>query len=395
MKSTLICKCAALAAALCVAQAEARSGPTDAPASLHQVVDETVRLLMDAHGIPGMAIAVTVRKDQYFFNYGLASREDNRELTERTLFEIGSISKTFTATLASYAQEVGALTLADNASKYLPALQGSSFDRISLLDLGTYTAGGLPLQVPDEVTADTVLDYYKGWRPQYAPGTHRQYSNPSIGLFGHLAALSMHASFDGLMEKKLFPMMGLRNTYIHVPSEGMNDYAYGYAKDGQPLRVNPGVWDAEAYGVKTSAADLLRFIELNMDGSGLDPTLSRAISATHTGYYQVGDMVQALGWETYAYPTDVGSVLEGNSAKVVLEPNKARKLTPPAPPRTNVLINKSGSTNGFGGYVAFVPAEQIGVVILANKNYPVAERVTAAFKILTALDRHKEAQLGG
>src|SRR5690554_1405342 len=375
MKSTLICKCAALAAALCVAQAGAQSGPTDAPASLHQVVDETVRPMMAAHGIPGMAIAVTVRGDQYFFNYGLASREDGRQLTEHTLFEIGSISKTFTATLASYAQEVGALSLADNASKYL-------------LDLGTYTAGGLPLQVPDEITADTVLDYYKGWRPQYAPGTHRRYSNPSIGLFGHLAALSMHASFDVLMEKKLLPMMGLRNTYIHVPSERMNDYAYGYAEDGQPLRVNPGVWDAEAYGVKTSAADLLRFVELNMDGSGLDPTLSRAISATHTGYYQVGDMVQALGWETYAYPTDVGSVLEGNSAKVVLEPNKARKLTPPAPPRTNVLINKSGSTNGFGGYVAFVPAEQIGVVILANKNYPVAERVAAAFKILAALSQY-------
>src|SRR5690606_24325974 len=130
---------------------------------LHQVVDETVRPLMGANGIPGMAIAVTVRKDQYFFNYGLASREDNRELTERTLFEIGSISKTFTATLASYAQEIGALTLADNASKYLPVLECLSFHLISLLYLGSYTAGGLPLQVPDEITADTVLDYYKSW----------------------------------------------------------------------------------------------------------------------------------------------------------------------------------------------------------------------------------------
>jgi CubicO group peptidase (beta-lactamase class C family) len=51
-----------------------------------------------------------------------------------------------------------------------------------------------------------------------------------------------------------------------------------------------------------------------------------------------------------------------------------------------VLINKTGSTNGFSGYVAFVPAKKIGIVILANKSYPIDQRVTAAYRILTRLD---------
>ncbi len=51
-----------------------------------------------------------------------------------------------------------------------------------------------------------------------------------------------------------------------------------------------------------------------------------------------------------------------------------------------MLINKTGSTNGFGAYVAFVPARGIGVVILANRNYPIAARVQAAYRILAALD---------
>src|SRR5690606_780643 len=195
--------------------------------------------------------------------------------------------------------------------------------------------------------------------------------------------------FEALMEAKLFPMMGLDNTYVDVPPDRMRDYAYGYSKDDQPVRVNPGIWDSEAYGVKTSAADLLRFVELNMNGAGLDEALKRAIAATHTGYSQVGDMVQALGWETYAYPTAVEAVLEGNSRKVSFEPNKAEKLSTPT--QENLLINKTGSTNGFGGYVAFVPAEEIGVVILANKNYPIAERVTAAFQILAALSESQQA----
>ncbi|MBB3454886.1 beta-lactamase class C [Rhizobium sp. BK313] len=354
---------------------------------LEQAVNDAIRPTMQENNVPGLAVAVTVEGKRYFFNYGVASKESGQKVTEDTILEIGSISKTFTATLASYAQLRGTLSLSDNASKHLPALAGSSFDKISLLDLATYTAGGLPLQFPDDVTDQkTTIGYYRDWRPIYPAGTHRLYSNPSIGLFGYLAARSMGKPFDDLMEQTLFPALRLAHTYIKVPQDQMGDYAYGYSKNGKPVRVTPGALDSEAYGVKTTAADMIQFVEANIDGSKLDKTLRRAITATHTGYYKVGDMTQGLGWEMYAYPTDLDRLLAGNSPEMALKPNKATKLVPPVEPQDDVLINKTGSTNGFGAYVAFVPAKRIGIVILANRNYPISARVKAGYQILMALD---------
>jgi beta-lactamase class C len=133
---------------------------------LAQIVNEAIRPVMEENNIPGMAVAVTVRGQRSFFSYGVASKESGQKVTEDTLFEIGSISKTFTATLASYAQVTGALSLSDKASRYMPALAGSSFDEISLLDLGTYAAGGLPLQLPDDVIDEkSMIAYSRNWHP--------------------------------------------------------------------------------------------------------------------------------------------------------------------------------------------------------------------------------------
>jgi beta-lactamase class C len=355
--------------------------------TLKRVVDAAIQPVMKAHDVPGMAVAVTAGGKQYYFHYGVAAKAGGRKVDADTLFEVGSISKTFTATLAAYAQARGDLSLTDRAAKYLPQLAGSSLGATSLLDLGTYAAGGLPLQFPDAVTGtDQMIDYFRNWRPRYAPGTHRQYSNPSIGLFGILAARSMGQPFDVLLEKTLFPALGLRSTYITVPAARMGDYAYGYAKDGKPVRVTPGVLDAEAYGVKTTSADMMRFVNANMDSAGLDDNLRRAIATTHTGYFKVGDMVQGLAWEMYAWPATRDSVLAGSSPKVVFEANPVTRLEPPLPARAAMLVNKTGSTNGFGAYVAYVPARRIGIVMLANRNFPVAERVKAAFQVLKFLD---------
>jgi beta-lactamase class C len=354
---------------------------------LDRIVNEAVRPIMAENNVPGMAVAITVQGKRHFFNYGVASKQSGQKVTGDTIFEVGSISKTFTATLAGYAQARGALSLSDNASKYLPALAGSSFDGVSLLDLGTYTAGGLPLQFPPGVTDQAkIVAYYRSWRPAYAAGAYRVYSNPSISLFGYLVAKGMGKPFGDVMEQTLFPALGLSRTYIVVPRDQMGNYAYGYSKDDKPIRLTPGDLGSEAWGVKSTAADMLRYVEANIDSAALDETLRRAIAATQTGYYKVGDTTQGLGWEMYAYPADLDRLLAGNSSQMIFKPNAASRLAPPLPPQANMLINKTGSTNGFGAYVAFVPAKRIGIVMLANKNYPIPARVKAAHRILTALD---------
>jgi beta-lactamase class C len=358
-------------------------------ADVKDAVDAVIVPLMQEQKIPGVAVAVTIDGQSYFFNYGVASRETQQPVTSDTLFEIGSISKTFTATLASYAQVEGDLSLTESASKYLPSLRGSSFDHVSLINLATHTAGGLPLQVPDEIkNTDQLMDYLKRWKPAYAAGTDRTYSNVSIGLLGLITAQSMHESFEDAMEKKLFAELGLGRSYINVPADQMKRYAQGYTKKDEPIRVSPGVLDSEAYGVKSTSKNMIRFISANMDADKLNEKLRRAIVATHTGYFTAGELTQDLIWEQYPYPVELKRLLDGNSPAMIFEDQPATRLTEPLQPQTNVLIDKTGSTNGFGAYVAFIPAKKMGVVLLANKSYPIDARVTAAFEILTRLDGH-------
>ncbi|QIH09764.1 MULTISPECIES: class C beta-lactamase [unclassified Pseudomonas] len=376
----------ASALTLLIGSSQALAG-THLNSPLKSGIDATIRPLMHQQGIPGMAVAVIVDGQRHYFNYGVASKDNQQPVDNDTLFEVGSVSKTFTATLAGYAQANGKLALQDPASQYLPALRGSVLDTVTLLQLGTYTAGGLPLQFPDEVQGEAkTLDYYNTWKPTFSPGTQRQYSNPSLGLFGYLAARSLGQPFDELMEHTLFPGFALKHSYINVPKDQLDHYAQGYDKQNRPVRVGPGPMDAEAYGVKTSAPDLLQFVAGNLQPEHLDPLLQKAVASTQSGYYQVGDMTQGLGWERYAYPVSLVRLMAGNSSQMALEPHPVQWLTPAQLPKANALYNKTGSTNGFGAYVLFVPSKQIGIVLLANKNYPNEERVKAAHAILGLLE---------
>jgi beta-lactamase class C len=357
----------------------------DSPAKITAAVERSFRPLMKEHDVPGIAVAVTVGGQHHFFSYGVASKERNVPVTKDTLFEVGSVSKTFTATLASYAQTLGKLSLDDHPGKYITQLQGSAIDKASLLNLGTYTAGGLPLQVPEAVTNAGMASYFREWKPSAIPSAQRRYSNPSIGLLGHVTALSMNGDFADLIETEVFPKLGLNHSYIRIPEAEMDNYAWGYNKEGKPVRVNPGVLDAEAYGVKTSAVDLIRFVEANIRPETLDMPMRRAVEGTHIGYFKVGEMVQGLGWEQYPYPVTLDRLLAGNASTMAMEPNTATELTPPQTPSRPTLFNKTGSTNGFGAYVAFVPEKRIGIVMLANKNVPIPARITAAHAVLEQL----------
>ena len=356
------------------------------PNKLRAAVDAAVQPAIEQYRIPGLAVAIIHKGERHFFNYGVADRNGGQAVHEHSLFELGSVSKLFTATLGAYAQAEGKLRLDDPASQHLPALRGSVFDRISLLDLATYTPGGLPLQFPDAVSSERqVLDYYRTWQPASPAGSQRLYSNPSIGLFGYLTAASLGEPFDPLLERQLFPQLGMTESYIQVPPAKMTRYAWGYRNE-QALRVQPGPLYAEAYGVKSTAADMLRFIEANLDPSQLPTSLRQAIATTHQGYYRVGDMTQGLGWERYAYPITLPRLQAGNSTQMALEPHAVEHFATPQPAEGDLLLNKTGSTNGFGAYVLLLPARDTGLVILANRNYPNAERVRIALQILATLE---------
>lgn len=255
------------------------------------------------------------------------------------------------------------------------------------MNLGTHTSE-LPLFVPDSIKSDDQLNVFlRSWKPDHPVGTYRIYSNVGIGVLGMAAAHSMNQSFDDAMQGTLLPRLGMTHTYLHVPAAQMQDYAQGYTKDDAPIRLNPGALASQAYGIRSSTTDLVRYLDINMQSVPVDDELQRAIACTHTGYYTAGPFIQDFVWEQYPYPVALNTLLAGNSPDVIYKGLPVTALTPPLPPQPEALLNKTGSTNGFSTYAAFVPARKIGVVILANRSYPIDARVTAAYKILTFFDQ--------
>ena len=287
--------------------------------------------------------------------------------------------------MAGYAQAKGQLLLSDHPAKYFPELKNTAVNKATILNLGTYTAGGFPLQFPDEVVSQQdMLQYFQRWQPKTNVGTARQYSNPSIGLMGYITALALKRPYSELLEKTLFPQLGLSQSFVQVPEQQMSQYAWGYKND-QPIRVSAGMLDAEAYGVKSSSSDMLKFLDAQINSAQLNRSIRQAIENTHIGYFKVGAMTQGLGWEQYAYPVKLETLLQGNSSKMALESHAVTLIKQPKIASQSTYFNKTGSTNGFGAYAAFIPQQKIGIVMLANTNFPNEARITASYHVMQQL----------
>ncbi len=353
---------------------------------LHSKIGSVAEPLMAEHQIPGLSIGILHDGHHHIFHYGVSSRETAAPVNDETLFEIGSLSKPFTGTLLARLQAEGSVDLYTQVREILPELAQSPLGAASLLDLHTYVAGGLPLQFPTDVNEQNFLAYYKGFKPTAEIGSSRLYSNTSMGLSGYLAAKSVSASFASLLDDKVIKALKLSDTFLTVPEDRLESYAQGYTSDNTPVRVTPGVFDQEAYGIKTTAADLLRFIEASVDPERSEGPLRTALTAARSPVYQVRQMHQGLGWELYRAPARRTDLFQGIDPEFVL---KANKIAPPSlhvPAEMIATLSKTGSTSGFGAYALFQPGRGTGIVILANRFWPNSARIEAAYSVLAKID---------
>ncbi|MDG5642878.1 ADC family extended-spectrum class C beta-lactamase [Acinetobacter baumannii] len=361
------------------------AGNTPKDQEIKKLVDQNFKPLLEKYDVPGMAVGVIQNNKKYEMYYGLQSVQDKKAVNSSTIFELGSVSKLFTATAGGYAKNKGKISFDDTPGKYWKELKNTPIDQVNLLQLATYTSGNLALQFPDEVKTDQqVLTFFKDWKPKNSIGEYRQYSNPSIGLFGKVVALSMNKPFDQVLEKTIFPALGLKHSYVNVPKTQMQNYAFGYNQENQPIRVNPGPLDAPAYSVKSTLPDMLSFIHANLNPQKYPADIQRAINETHQGRYQVNTIYQALGWEEFSYPATLQTLLDSNSEQIVMKPNKVTAISKEPSVK---MYHKTGSTTGFGTYVVFIPKENIGLVMLTNKRIPNEERIKAAYAVLNAIKK--------
>lgn len=354
--------------------------------AFQRISENVFRPVIEEFDIPGIAIGVTLDGNQFFFTNGLAEREASRPVDRDTLFELGSNSKLFNVTLAALAEQRGLLSLQEPVSTEVPALVGSAFDEVTLSGLAAHATGGLPLQVPDDVTGnDALMAYLNAWKPQGDLNSVRAYSNVSIGLLGLIAGDQFETTYKDALAQELFPALGLESTFIDVPEAEMARYAFGYSRtDDSPVRVNPGMLDAEAYGIKSSVTDMTRFLDAHLGNLSLEGETRAALARTRLSEYETAHYAQAMIWEGYSWPVDASELAAGNSSDMAMSPQPMTKVDT-RQLDGSVFLNKTGATNGFGSYIAMVPSENIGVVVLANRNYPNPVRAEATRNLIEQL----------
>ena len=293
MRDTRFCLCGIAASTLLFATTPAIAG--EAPADrLKALVDAAVQPVMKANDIPGLAVAISLKGEPHYFKLwaGLERGRPPGDAGDPVRDRLGEQD------LHRHPRRLcpgpGQERLDDRASQHWPALQGSRFDGISLLDLATYTAGGLPLQFPDSQKDQAqIRDYYRQWQPTYAPGSQRRYSNPEHRPVRLSRRAQPGPAVRTAHGAASVPGTGPRTDPPRRARGGAGAVRPGLRQDDRPLRVGPGPLDAEGYGVKTSAADLLRFVDANLHPERLDRPWAQALDATHRGYYKVGDMTRA------------------------------------------------------------------------------------------------------
>jgi CubicO group peptidase (beta-lactamase class C family) len=131
--------------------------------------------------------------------------------------------------------------------------------------------------------------------------------------------------------------------------------------------------------------DVASWVQVNLQPEKVSsPVLKAAIARAQQRYAQAGQMYQGLGWEMLDYPLPL-SALTAMTDSDFVKGSAATLISPPTAAVKSSWVHKTGATNGFGAYAAFIPSRQVGIVLLSNKRYPNAQRVELAYRILEGL----------
>jgi serine-type D-Ala-D-Ala carboxypeptidase/endopeptidase len=269
-----------------------------------------------------------------------------------TLFEIGSVTKVFTGLLLADLAAHGVVGLDDPLAAYLPAsVSVPSFEgrEITLGDLSSHAAGlrrnprgmlgrwlrdrhnpyaGLSVEDVNEGLARTRL--------RRRPGERVRYSNLGAGLLGEALARAAGQPYEELVRERICLPLGMRDTLVTPSREQAARLAVGHTGRGRavPRFEVPAL--AGAGALRSTAGDMLRFLEANLDPSRTP--LAAPLERIQQPRQRMGrGMQMGLGWLIVRSPGPAGPLLWHN-----------------------------GGTSGFRSFVGVVRDRGIAVVVLSN-----------------------------
>lgn len=309
-----------------------------------------------------LSIGIFKNGQTTYFNFGSSSNKQPSPPTNTSIYEIGSITKTFTtAVLAQMVQE-GKVNLADPISKFLPAgIINWSTDtiNITLEELATHQSG-MP-RLPDNIMKRMVFSMdnpYKsysmadlyGFLKNYTPIPKAErkveYSNLGMGLLGTILAAVDGRTYEQMIQKRILQPLGMTNSFIDRTGKTM---ITGHRGDGQPTAY----WDlptlAGAGAINANCEDLMKYLVANISNQF-------PFSETHT--------LRAKQSEN----TDIGLAW----------------LTTQSKEGDWKVTFHDGGTGGFSSFIGFSKETQLGVLVLSNSVQNVAP---ISFRLLQFLKK--------
>ena len=328
-----------------LALAAAAESPVPADAEIRKILTERVETYRQSAGI---VVGVVEPSGHRMVSAGVIDKSDTRTMDGDTVFEIGSITKVFTALLLTDMVERGEVKLDDPITKYLPAevKVPQHGDRpITLADLATHTSG-LP-RIPGNLTAKDpanpyadytaarLYDFLASYKPVRDPGAQWEYSNLGTGLLGHILALRAGVDFETLVRTRITQPLKMQNTGIALSPTMKARMAVGH---NVSLAVVPA-WDfqvlAGAGALRSTANDMDSFLDATLGYTKTPLAKAMAAMLAVRRPIKAPDAEQALGWHII---------------------HRAGRE----------LVWKDGGTYGFGTFIGFDPQAKVGVAVLAN-----------------------------
>jgi len=321
--------------------------------ALDKEVDNLLKPFIMQPNTVGVSIGVLVGDKKYYYNYGEAEKGSGVAPKQSTLYEIGSISKTFTATLLADAVNNGKIKLDDPVNKYLPdSVPAIAYNStpVTILSMINHSSG-IP-RMPDNFDFNAgfndpyrdydnsrLFSFYKNYKPSRKVGDEYEYSNLAVGTIGVILENINGTGYENLLFKTICEPLAMHDTRVYLRPQDSARFAKGYDNGRY---ATP--WNFKAFmgagGIRSTAEDMLLYAQAQLGAAPLQ--LYKDMQMTHTATFKKGNTTVAMGWH-------------------IIKPGN------------DELLFHNGGTGGYRSYLAINPQKKLAVVMLSNTTIGVDE----------------------
>jgi serine-type D-Ala-D-Ala carboxypeptidase/endopeptidase len=305
---------------------------------------EIIRGRVDRKWSMGIAVGVISAEGQRIVGYGRLRADSDAAPDGDTLYEIGSITKVFTGMLLADMALKKEVQLTDPLDSLLPpgtVVPAKDGKKVTLLSLAHHRSGlprgageGDPLH-PADFTPKDLYAWLAAWKPAAAPGEKYEYSNLGFATLGQALSLKAGVDYETAVRERLCKPLSMGDTFARIPPELKKRFAQGHDMFFRPA---PGFGDTAMPGagaLSSTAKDMLKFLAASMGltPTPIDPVIKLALSEREKS--DKDNQWRGLGWHI--------DLMQGRE-----------------------FIWKNGQTAGYNAFIAFLPDQRRGVVVLSN-----------------------------